>query len=140
MTTVLEKDPRRLSRDPGELIRDIDLSLELKDITRAQRLQERLRASWWERLLVVGMFASVVSFLLTTIMLHGTEAMHHPRIVILNYLSFGAMMVTLVAVLENLLSKIATMRKMLFLMDEELNELKKALATAREGDADEAGE
>ena len=118
---MLENNDRPLPRDPQALLRDFSVSIQLKDIKRLQKLHERLAPRWWEHGFLALLFLSTASFLVTliTVRFSGVEQAR-PALDYILYVSFGLMMISLIAVLEFLLAKVTALRLLYQLLTREL--------------------
>lgn len=125
---MLEKNRKFFTRDPKQLSQEIDLSIELKDIKRSQDLHQQLRMSWFERGIFVLIFIAMVAFLSTLIVMQRTESESIPDMLYyILYASLGFLMFSLVMVLEMIWSKLAVIRRLYLILENNITKLEKEL-------------
>ena len=134
---MLENNDRPLPRDPQALLRDFSVSIQLKDIKRLQKLHERLAPRWWEHGFLALLFLSTASFLVTliTVRFSGVEQAR-PALDYILYVSFGLMMISLIAVLEFLLAKVTALRLLYQLLTRELAAAQEQLKSQQKDEED----
>ena len=130
---MLNERDENLSRDPEILLRDVSVSIRLRDIKYHQRLLERLSIRWWEQIFLILLFFSTIGFLLTLITLQFSDLVHPPLLMrYALYVFFGFMMISLIATLEFLLSKVKTLRQIYEMFHQDLSHLEKQVASLQE--------
>ncbi|MBN1518258.1 hypothetical protein JXA32_16980 [Candidatus Sumerlaeota bacterium] len=126
-------------RDPKTLAQELSLALELRNIKRHQALHERLSDQWWERFLLLALFVSTIGFLLTAITLKlAPRASSQLLMQYILYVLFFFMMVSLVAVLEYLLSKLQNLRKLVFILEQDQDKILRIIKEHAERSGDDA--
>ena len=112
------------------MLRDLSVSIQLKDIKRLQKLHERLAPRWWEHGFLALLFLSTTSFLVTliTVRFSGVEQAR-PALDYILYVSFGLMIISLIAVLEFLLAKVRTLRQIYEMFHQDLSQLEQQVAS-----------
>ena len=135
---MLDENQPNPPRDPEALVRDVQVSLQLKDIKRDQTLGERASAHWWERGIITVLFLSTVGFLTTLITINFAPQEQIPTLFkYILYVTFGVMMVALIALLELVLAKLAAVRRIFTLLRGEVGELQRRLAEQEKAPKDE---
>ena len=133
---VLMNEPH-YPRDPKVLSRELSLVIELKDIKRNQELHEQLQDRWWDRFLLLLLFSSTIGFLLTLLTLKLAPRAAETQIIhYILYAAFLVMMVALVGVLEALLSKLQTLRRMVLLLEDNQHKMLTVLRENQKRDQD----
>lgn len=97
----------RYSRNPEELLREVDAAIKVKDIEAIQRHRERVELKWWESAIVVMLFISGLGFIITIFKL--LPQTNKPLFWFV-FFWFAIFTLTLVATIEFLLAKINALR------------------------------
>jgi hypothetical protein len=135
---MLDENQPHPPRDRETLVRDVSVSLQLKDIKRDQELKEQAAARWWERGVVTLLFLSTVGFLTTLIAINFAPVEKTPLIFkYVLYITFGVMMVSLIGLLEILLAKLAALRRLYTLLRGEVGALQRRLQEQEKAKKDE---
>lgn len=97
----------RPARDPKMLLKEVDAAIRVKDIQKVHRYRERVERQWWESGIVVMLFISALGFIITIYKLIPTG---DGRLFWFVFFWFALFVLTLIATLEIVLSKIAALR------------------------------
>ena len=115
-------DPPRLPRDRESLTREIDAVIKITDIRHAHRHREAVEPKWWEPGLVRALFVSGLGFLITAYRLIPDTS---PALFWFFYGWTVAFVVTLITVLEHLLTKLAALRRLHLIQERRIDELER---------------
>lgn len=127
---MLDKDKEHYPKDPETLLRDVSVAIKLKDIKRDQILQERMSRTWWERTVLIVLFIATVGFLVTLATIHLSGQENIPEIVnYILYMTFGVMIISLIALLEILLERVSVLRQSHEIHVQHLKDLHKSVKT-----------
>ena len=112
--------PHFLSRDPHQLLREVDASIRVKDIQEWQDLRDILMIKWWEPILLILLFISGIGIIVTLFKLVPNSNVLLHRFIV----GWCALWIlTLVSCIEFLLHKFRALRRMREISDRALHQL-----------------
>ncbi|MGI8908676.1 MAG: hypothetical protein ACR2IE_19565 [Candidatus Sumerlaeaceae bacterium] len=114
----------RPARDPKMLLKEVDAAIRVKDIQKIHRYRERIERQWWESGIVIMLFISGLGFIIT---IYKLIPISDPRVFWFVFLWFSLFVLTLIATLEIVLSKISALRALYEINSKLIEELERRL-------------
>lgn len=112
----------RPARDAKTLLREVDAAIRVKDIQKLYRYRAQVERQWWESGLMVLMFISGLGFIITIYKLIPFE---RPLLFWFVFFWFALFVLTLIAIIEMILTKLSALRALYELNSRLLEELEK---------------
>lgn len=112
----------RPARDPKMLIKEVDAAIRVKDIQKIHRYRERVERQWWESGIMLMLFISGLGFTITIYKLIPSE---DPRLFWFVFFWFALFVITLIATIELLLTKISALRSLYEINSRLIDELER---------------
>ena len=126
---MLPEHDDALTRDPDELVREIDARILLGERREWQRIRQELAFHWLEFLLLAGLFAFSIGLVVTLI--YGLPAENEPLYFFMVLWSVGWVIVALVA-FEFLIRRYRALRRSVELIDRRFERIERILLAQRE--------
>ena len=119
----------RPARDPKTLLKEVDAAIRVKDIQKSYRYRERIERQWWESGIILMLFISGLAFIITIYKLIPAD---EPRLFWFVFFWFALFVITLIATLELVLSKISALRALNEINSRLIEELERRSHSAEE--------